>query len=191
MQALAAGPAPAPRRQIIVGTCLGALAMVMLAGGMMAVWSRQRRTTIDLEGTWLPDGVVIPEVQANVILLGFIGICSFAQWAFYAAKRNDRGHAAFAFGVVALTAIMAINAQASIYVEMGLGIGDGTYAAMFYGITGMFIVLMIIGVIFTAVAAFRFIGGRSDTEIVAANAIYWYTTAVIFSALWFVVYVTK
>ena len=36
-----------------------------------------------------------------------------------------------------------------------------------------------------------FIGGRSDTDIVAANAIYWYTTAVIFSALWFVVYVTK
>jgi cytochrome c oxidase subunit 3 len=191
MQALVAGPAPAPRRQLIVGACLGSATMLMLAGGMFAVWSRQRRDTVALEGTWLPSGVVIPEVQANVMLLAFIGICSFAQWSVWAAKHNDRGHAAMSLGVTALTAIMVINAQAFIYAKMGLGIGDGTYAAMFYGITGMFLALMIIGLIFSAVTAFRFIGGRSDGEIVAAHAIYWYTMAVIFAALWFVVYVTK
>ncbi len=191
MQALEAGPAPAPRRQLIVGSALASVAMVMLTGGMLAVWSLQRRRTVDVGEVWLPEGVTIPEVPVNVTLLAFIGICTFAQWAVYAAKRNDRGHAAFALGVTVLTAVMVINAQAFVYSEMGLGVGDGTYAAMFYAVTGMFMALMAIGIVFSAVVAFRFIGGRSDREIVAAHAIYWYTVAAIFAAIWFVVYITK
>jgi cytochrome c oxidase subunit 3 len=63
---------------------------------------------------------------------------------------------------------------------------------MFYALTGMFVLLMIIGVIFSAIALFRFAGGRSDDhDIVTAHAIYWYATAAAFTALWFVVYVTK
>ena len=46
-------------------------------------------------------------------------------------------------------------------------------------------------VIFSVVAAFRFAGGRSDSEILAAHAIYWYAMSVIYTAIWFVVYVTK
>ena len=45
---------------------------------------------------------------------------------------------------------------------------------------------------FTAVAAFRFLGGRmADREVVAAHALYWYVLAVVFSAVWLIVYVTK
>jgi heme/copper-type cytochrome/quinol oxidase subunit 3 len=85
-----------------------------------------------------------------------------------------------------------INAQAFVYVRMGLGIGDGTYAVMFYAITGMFMLLMIVGVVFTTVAAFRYIGGRSgDQEILVSHAIYWYAMAAIYAAIWFLVYVTK
>ena len=191
MHALAAGPAPAPRRQMIVGSALTSMAMIMLTGGMLAVWSEQRTDFVERDGTWLPSGAVIPEVPANIMLIAFIGICTFAQWGVWAAKRNDRGHAAFSFVTTAITAIMVINAQAFIYSQMGLGIGDGAYASMFYAVTGMFMLLMIIGIMFTAVAAFRFIGGRSDGEIVIAHAIYWYTMSVVFAAVWFVVYVTK
>ena len=191
MQALAAGPAAAPRRQLVVGAALASVAMVMLAGGMLAVWSLQRRRAVNLDGAWVPAGVTIPEVPVNVMLIAFIAICTFAQWAVYAAVRRDRGNTALALGVNVLTAVMVINAQAYVYSQMGLGIGDGTYAAMFYAVTGMFTVLMIIGVVFSTVVAFRFIGGRSDHEIVVAHAIYWYTVAAIFAALWFVVYITK
>ena len=52
--------------------------------------------------------------------------------------------------------------------------------------------LVIIGVVFTAVTAFRVLGGReADTEIVAAHALYWYVLSAVFSALWLIVYVTK
>ena len=97
-----------------------------------------------------------------------------------------------ALGCTFLVGILVINAQAFVYTQMELGIGDGTYAAMFYAITGFFMLLMIVGLLFTTVAAFRFIGGRTaDRELLAAHALYWYAMAVIYAAIWFLVYVTK
>ncbi len=86
---------------------------------------------------------------------------------------------------------MIVNAQAFIFHQMGLGIADGTYAAMFYAVTGMFLTLMIVGLAFTAVAAFRYLGGRVDHELLTAHAIYWYALTVVYAAIWFVVYVVK
>ena len=41
MHALPAAPAPAPQRQMLVGTSLAVMAMVMLTGSMLAVWALQ------------------------------------------------------------------------------------------------------------------------------------------------------
>jgi len=47
-------------------------------------------------------------------------------------------------------------------------------------------------VVFSAVTAFRYLGGRTtEREIVSAHAMYWYFLSVAYTALWFVVYVTK
>ena len=192
MQALPAAAPPAPRRQLTVGTTLGAMALLMLTGGMLAVWALQRNRAIDLEGTWVPDGVVIPEVPTNVMLITFAPLCVFAQWAVWSARRGDHPHTGLALGATALMALLVINAQAFVYVEMGLAIAEGAYASMFYAVTGMFVVLMIVGMVFTAVALFRYLGGRTDDpEILTAHAIYWYATTAAYTAIWFVVYVTK
>jgi len=192
MYALPAGPTPAPQRQTLVGSAFAAMAMIMLAGGMLAVWLMQRDAALEAGDLWIPKGVAIPEVPANVMLVAFLGLCVFAQWAVWSAKRNDRGHTVFALAITILTALLIINAQAYIYHDMGLALADGTYQVMFYALTGMFVVMMIVGILFSIVATFRFTGGRTgDHELVAAHAIYWYTTAAVFSALWFVVYVTK
>lgn len=192
MEALAAGPAPAPRNQMIVGATLASMAALMLTGGMLAVWSVQRSAAIDAEGSWLPSGVTIPEVPSNVMLIAFAGLCSFAQWALWAAKRGDRPNTVFALGATAFVAILVINAQAFIYSQIELSVSDGAYGSMFFAITGTFVALMIAGVAFTAVTAFRFLGGRSrDRELLTAHAIFWYAMAVVYAAIWFVVYVTK
>ena len=59
MHALPAAPPPAPQRQVLVGTSLAVVAMVMLTGSMLAIWALQRTEAIDSAGTWLPDGVTI------------------------------------------------------------------------------------------------------------------------------------
>lgn len=192
MEAIAAGPAPAPRNQMIVGATLASVAMMMLTGGMLAVWAVQRTQAIDTEGTWLPSSVNIPEVPANVMLIAFAAVCSFAQWAVWSAKRNDRANTVFALGATAFVAVLIINAQAFIYSQIDLSVTDGAYGSMFFAITGTFMALMIAGVAFTLVALFRFLGGRTrDRELLTAHAIFWYAMAAVFTAIWFVVYVTK
>lgn len=192
MIALPAGPAVAPRRQLFVATALACAAGATLLGGMLALWMRFRTAVLDDGGEWLPSDVTIPEVASNVMLLSFLGIGIFAQWAVYAARRGDRAHTGVALGLVGLLGLAVINGQAYVYSQMQLAIADSAYTTLFYAITGTFLALMIAGLVFTGVTAFRFLGGRTrDREIVAAHAMFWYFLAAAFSAVWFVIYVTK
>ena len=91
-----------------------------------------------------------------------------------------------------LLGIAFINAQAFIWATMGLPIADGSYSVLFYAVTGVMTVLAVIGVTFSVVTAFRYLGGRTaDRDLVSAHALYWYSFSVVYSMLWFVVYVTK
>lgn len=192
MHALPAAPAPAPRRQVLVGTTLVCAAGATALGGMLALYLRFRQTVLDAGGVWRPKDTIIPEVPSNVMLISFLGIMVFAQWGVYAAKRGHRSYVALSTALVALLAIADINAQAFIYSQIQLGLKDGTYQMFFYALTGTFVALLIAGAVFSLVALFRFVGGRDDDrELLTAHAVYWYFMAVAFAALWFVVYVTK
>jgi heme/copper-type cytochrome/quinol oxidase subunit 3 len=196
MLALPSAAAPAPRRQMFVGTALGCVAAGSLIGAMLALWMRFRTEAFDVSGgQWVPKGVKVPMVPANTMLLAFVPICVFAQWAVYAARRDARSHAALALSLVGVIGVAVVNAQAFIYARMQLPISgkDVTaYNSMFYAITGTFLALLVIGIGFSAITAFRYLGGRTtDREIVTAHALYWYFLGALFFALWFVVYVTK
>ena len=189
--ALPSGPAPAPRRQLLVGSALAGLAGTPFIGGMLAVWLLERQHVVDA-GERFPMKYIIPEVATNVMLITIFGLCFFAQWAVYSARRQDRGHTGLALSVVAILALSFINAQAFVYSQMEVELAEGAYGALFYAVTGTMMALVIIGLIFTVVAAFRTLGGRDwQSEIVSAHALYWYFAAAAYSAVWFVVYVTK
>jgi cytochrome c oxidase subunit 3 len=193
MLALPPAPAPAPRRQLLVGTALACGAGTMVIGGMAALWLRFRKSSQSAGQLWIPKKFAIPVVPTNIMLCSFVGICIFAQWAVYAAKRDDKRHVGVALLLTGLLGLAVINAQASVYYQMGLPIrSENAYGVMFYAFTGTFVVFMIIGVVFSFVSAFRYLGGRTtDREILTAHAIYWYFAAAAFTMLWFVVYVTK
>ena len=193
MIALPPAPAPAPRRQVMVGTAIASAAAAAAVGGMLAVWLRLRDEAVHgVDGTWVPKDVHVPMVPANVLLISLLPICVFAQWAVYSAKRGDRAHTGLALGLVGLLGLAFINAQAYIWSQMALPVDQGSFSIMFYAVTGTITALAIAGVVFSAVTAFRFLGGRtSDRESVSAHALYWYAFSAIFSVLWFVVYVTK
>lgn len=192
MHALPPAPAPPPRRQVMVGTALASAAMLMLTGGMLGVWILMRERSFAENGTWVPEDVTIPEVPSNVMLIGVWALVIFAQWAHYAAQRHQRANTGLALGVVALFALAIINAQGFVYAQMEMTVTEGGYPGMFYAVTGMTLALFIFGLLFTAVTAFRILGGRTrDHELAAAHALYWYVMAVVFSAVWLIVYVTK
>jgi len=196
MLALPSAAAPAPRRQLFVGTALGCVAAASLLGAMLAIWMRFRNEALDVpKGQWVPKGIKIPLVPANTMLLAFVLIGVFAQWTVYAARRDARSHVALGLTLVGVIGVAIVNAQAFIYARMKLpiaGKGATAYNPMFYAITGTFVLLLIIGIAFSVITAFRYMGGRTtDREIVSAHALYWYFLSALFFALWFVVYVTK
>ena len=197
MLALPSAAPPAPKRQLFVGTALGCVAAAALIGAMLALWMRFRTLALDVPGgRWVPRGVKVPLVPANTILLAFLPICVFAQWSVYSARRNRRSHTAMALLLVGVIGVAVVNAQAFIYARMKMAITGKTattaYNTMFYTITGTYLLLVVLGIGFTAVTAFRYLGGRTlDREIVSAHALYWYFLGALYFALWFVVYVTK
>ena len=196
MLALPPAPAPAARRQMFVGTALVCAGGATLLGGMLAVWLRFRDQARASGTAWLPDGISVPGVASNIMLLSFVAIGIFAQWAVYAARRGDKQHTAMALGLTGVIGLAVVNAQAAVYTQMALPIRSDDdvngYGVMFYALTGTFMVFLIAGIVFSLVTAFRYLGGRTqEREIVTAHAIYWYFVAAAFCMLWFVVYVTK
>ena len=198
--ALPTAPAPAPRRQILVATAIACSAAFMLIIGMIAMWlkfragapTRDSSDGLKIIKDWMPAGVKIPEVAANVMLTTFPVGALMAQWAAYSAKRNDRTHTGLALGVTALLALATINAQIAIWTQMGVGANDGAFHSMFYAATGAMTALLLSGLVYTAVAAFRYLGGRTkEVELVSAHALYWYFLTAAFCAVWFVIYVQK
>jgi len=189
--ALPSGLAPALRLQLLVGSALAGLAGTTLIGAMLAVWLLERQQAVNA-GERFPMKYIIPEVATNVMLITLFGLCFFAQWAVYSARRQDRGHTGLALSVVAILALAFINAQAFVYSQMEVELAEGVYGSLFYALTGTMMAIVIAGLIFTVVAAFRTLGGRDwQSEIVSAHALYWYFAAAAYSAVWFVVYVTK
>jgi len=196
MLALPSAAAPAPRRQLFVGTAVACVAAGALIGSMLALWMRFRLDALDVpDGRWIPRGIKVPLVPANTMLLAFLPIGVFAQWAVWAARREARTQVSLALALVAMIGIAIVNAQAYIYARMEMPIsGENATAfnAMFYAVTGTFLLLLVLGIGFSVITAFRYLGGRtSDREIVSAHALYWYFLGTLFFALWFVVYVTK
>ena len=188
---LPAPAAPAPRSQIMVGTALACVAGGMMIGGMLAIWTLLRQRVVDA-GERFPVDYIITEVASNVMLMTLFALCLFAQWAVYAAKRGDRAHTALALGVVAILAIAYINGQAFVWHTMGVEVRAEYYGALFYAVTGTMLAIVAAGLVYTAVVAFRALGGRErEVELVSAHALYWYFAAAAYAAVWFVVYVTK
>lgn len=188
---LPAAAAPAPRRQVFVATALAAVAGSTLVGTMLAIWVLLRERVVDA-GERFPVDYIITEVASNVMLMTIWGLCLFAQWAVYSGTRRDRAHTGLALGVVAVLAIAFINGQSFVYSQMEVGIRDNYYGALFYAVTGTMMAIVIAGLVYTTVVAFRALGGRlQETDTLSAHALYWYFAAIAYSAVWFVVYVTK
>ena len=135
VRALPPAPLPEPRRQLLVGTALVSLAGSTLIGGMLGIWLLMRERAVDA-GERFPGEFAIPEVPSNVMLITIVGLCLFAQWTVYAAKRADRANIGLSLGLVGIMGIAFINAQAFVYFEMGMPIAEGGYPGMFYAITG-------------------------------------------------------
>jgi heme/copper-type cytochrome/quinol oxidase subunit 3 len=183
---------PLTELQIVLAKYVASLVMVVVALLPTLVYWYSLHELAVPRGNLDTGGILGSYAGLLFLAACFVAIGTFAQWAVWAAKRNDRPNTVFALGSTAFVGLLVINAQAYVWSQIGVSVSDGAYGSMFFAITGTFVALMIVGVLFSAVTAFRYLAGRTrDREILAAHAIYWYTMSAAYAAIWFVVYVTK
>jgi heme/copper-type cytochrome/quinol oxidase subunit 3 len=195
MLALPPAPTPTRPRSLLVATALGVAGAAALVGGLLAVYMQLRdsvgggNTT-----TWLPSGVAIPGIATNIMLITMFGASVTAQWAVYAIARDNRRDTVAALVLTAIFGVAVINAQAFTYLQMGLDVSTEPYAVAVYTVTGTFLILVSVGMVFAGLGAFRSLGGRysaSRHEGISAMALYWHFLTVAFTAIWYFVYVVK
>ena len=199
---LALPPASAPERKhsLLVGTALGVAAGAAAFAGMLGTYLVARERELDAlreagkPVQFLPRGVSMPGIPSNLMLIVLVFASVTAQWAVHSMHRGDRRHAAMAFTTTALFGLGALNLQLQVYRLLGVGLTSSPFATLFFGVTGGFLVALLVGLVFAVVTAFRSLGGRfaaTDTDGVAAFALYWHFLTVAFAVLWLVVYVNK
>jgi cytochrome c oxidase subunit III len=191
--ALPAAPAPARPRMLLVATALTCAAAGMLFAGMLAVWIALRDAAGGTSAAWLPKGIVLPGVAANMMLIIMAGASVTVQWAVYAMAHDDRRDTVVAAALVVIFGVAVFNAQAYIYQQAGVGV-NSRYGALFFSVTGAFLVALVAGMIMAVIVVFRSLGGRYTSkrhEGISALALYWHFLTAVFAAVWFVVYVIK
>lgn len=194
MLALPPAPAPARPRMMFVGTALACAAAAMMIAGMLALHVHLRDEAGGTTARWLPEGVKIPGVATNMLLITMVLVSVCAQIAAYSIKRDNRSDTYIFLGAAGLLGLAAVNAQAYIWRYSNIELLDGPYAILTFTISGAAVAAVLAGVVFTILVAFRALGGRyssKDTEGVAALALYWHFATAAIAAVWYVLYVVK
>jgi heme/copper-type cytochrome/quinol oxidase subunit 3 len=109
-------------------------------------------------------------------------------------RNSDRTHAYLALGVTLLLGAAFINSTVYLYQQLAMPFTVTGTAGLLYAVTGAHLVMVVVGLVFTAVMGFHALGGQltgRDAEGMTAAALYWYITIAVYVAVWYGIYITK
>ncbi|WP_208027517.1 cytochrome c oxidase subunit 3 [Rhabdothermincola sediminis] len=189
-------PAPPLQRPrvLMVASGFASAAALMLFGGLLGIYLTRRAELLQAGDTWLPEGVTIPLQQPNVMLFTLLASAITMQWAVYAVARDDRVNTYIALGLTFVFGIAYVNMQSYLYTLMKFDVIANQQAVLVYTITGAHLAMLVAAMIFTAVMAFRALGGRETSrqhDGVSAAALFWHAMVVAYAILWYAIYITK
>jgi cytochrome c oxidase subunit 3 len=190
-----APPPPVQRpRVIIVASGFAAAASLMYFAGLLGVYLFQRSAEIQSGRTWLPEGVTVPLTQPNMMLITLLMSIVTVHWASWAAKHDDRPNLYLALGLTLLFGFAFVNQASYLYGIMGFKVEESKVAVLVYTITGSHLLMLIAGMVFLAVVAFRALGGQETSrqhDGLSSAALFWDCMVVVYSLIWIAIYVTK
>lgn len=192
---LQAPPAPLTRpRVLMIGTSLVTGAIVAGFAGLLGVYLARRAAVVESLVPWLPDEVVLPLTQPNVMLLTLALGSMTIQWAAQAIGNDDRRNAYVAMGLTVLIGVAYVNMAAYLYTQIGLDIDANEPSMLIAAITGSHIAMVIGAMVFALLMLFRALGGQYTSrqhDGMSAAAMFWHASTFVFFFIWLIVYVTK
>lgn len=189
---LAAAPPPLPRRQrvVLLGAALAVAGAVVLFATLLAVYVSQRAGA---GGSWFGKDVTIPLSPPNMEMLTLAMSSVVIQWALYAVRNDDRPNTYVALALTVVLGGAFIVSEGYLYSQMGLSI-ETVPGLLVYTITGAHIAMLVLAMLFVLLTVFRALGGQfgpSDRDGVAAAALTWHATVLLFVPIWFIIYIQK
>lgn len=193
---LVTAPPPEARRPrvLLVGSALAAVASGLVVLTMLAAYLQLRGDRLDAGVTALPEGTVLPLTPGNMGFTTLLMSTITMAWIVHALRRDDRTHAYLGLGVTILLGAAFINSTVYLYQQLALGVTTSGTSALLYAVTGTHLVMVFVGLVFTAVMGFQALGGQltgRDAEGMSAAALYWYVTVAVYAAVWYGIYITK
>jgi cytochrome c oxidase subunit 3 len=194
---VATAPPPEPRRPrvLLIGSAFGSVASALVVLSTLAVYLQVRDDFLDSGGTGgTPDDFVLPLTPGGMGMVTLAMSLVTVSWAVWALRRDDRPHAYLAVGVTLLLGIAFVNATVYLYQQLSLPLAFSGLGGLFYIVTGAHLVMVVVGMVFVAVMGFQSLGGQltgRDAEGMSAAALYWYVTVLVYSILYYAVYITK
>lgn len=177
------------RRELLFGTAFATAGVLMVMVTLIGAYLAVRGAS----GTaFLPENK-IPLTQPNMMLLTIVMSVFTMQWAVYAISRDDRKHTYLALGVTLLLGFAFANQQTFLWKQASVVL-EKTGGALFYCVTGGSFAMVVVGMIFIALMAFRALGGQFDSrqpDGISAAAIFWYAAAAVYAVVWIAVYIMK
>lgn len=196
-------PTAPPRRPrvLLVGTTLASAASIALFGTLLAAYFAIRADV--LEGgaeQWLPEGSTIPLTPGNMTMVTLVMSLITVQWAVWAGKRRDRGHAYFALALTVLFGVAHVVQLGYLFTQWELALNPPAgeeptlQAVLLFTIMGLHVAMVAVALIFITLMLLRSLGGQltgPDVEGLSAAALYWYVTVGIFVVLWYGILILK
>jgi cytochrome c oxidase subunit 3 len=115
------------------------------------------------------------------------------QWAVHAIVRDDRPHTFVALGVTLLLGAAFVNQSFFLFKQAGVKL-DQPEGPLFYAVTAGSLAMIVAGMIFIALMAFRALGGQFSSrqpDGIAAAAVFWYASCAVYAVVWVAVYIMK
>ena len=171
---------------------LGMTLFVASEGMFFAAFFGAYLTIYAATAIWPPLAIPIPEVTISSIATVLLVLSGFTLSAgVSAARKGKAGHLNLLLGVTIVLGVAFLILQAYDYSNTGFSIHDGTYASLFYIMTGRHMAHVIGGVLFLILVFFQARAGafKADRQDpVRSAAIYWHFVDIVWVGLFVIFY---
>jgi len=180
-------------RLVLVTTCFASAAVGMFFVSLVAYYARARADALATGEAWL-DASIIRLQPPNVALGTLVLSLVFVYWLVSSVRKGDRPSAYVALVVSLVLGGAAVNIVAFMLADTGLSVGGSLVGMLVYAISGSFIALLLAAMLFVVVVGIRLLGAddpRKITEVATAAGVFWLVTTLVYSVIWYALYITK
>ncbi|MEO8696805.1 MAG: cytochrome c oxidase subunit 3 [Acidimicrobiales bacterium] len=183
---------PRPRT-LLVGTVFAIVACGMFFAGAFGVYLKTRSDVVTSGGEWLKKNQISLVPGGMMMVTAAMSVITMA-WAVQAIRNDDRKNAYIALGITLLFGVANINQQVFYYNDMKLSVKTEVADLLITIITGAQVAMLIGAMVFVALAAFRALAGQytsRQSDGIQAAFYFWTATMVIYTLVYYGIYVTK